>query len=791
MALLGSELRGAIRSLWRGGRLTLAAVLTLSVGVGMGASTLSAVRELLWQGPAWVQQPEQVFYLNAASSYAQLEQLRDAKAIDVAAYTHATGSLVDGLRPVSVRLECVSGNYFQMLGVPAQLGRVFNRNDDVASSTRVLIFAHAFWERHASSDASIVGRSVALGNKTYDVIGVAPPEFRGVEYQDVDAWLVLDNAPEACSSDGGVHLHDSRASWLQLLGRLRMGASREQADAEVGLVTRGGAVGRPAGRSAAVQPLLEARQWMLGQSASVTRWLAGGGALLLLIACANVAGLLSIRVVDREREISIRHHLGASPGRVFAQFLMEHLIVALACGLVAILVSFYALALLSRFLPISSPLIASEHALELVGLFTLAAGLLAGIVPALHAASHRRPIWTQQQGNTPSGGAFRSGLLVAQTGFGLVLIVCAVLFSRSLGKVLSAPGYELNRVRVVSLDLERAGYRSLGEIRSIFDQAATRLKRLEGVEKVSVSFLPVLGSGGPVVEVPMRGSREQTSPFVDVISSDYFSTIGTKILHGRSLNERDDRSARAVAVIDKTTADALWPSDDALGKCLPIASSQSCVEIVGVSESRRHLSIARVGGEVFLPEAQAGRYFDLVPRTILVRVKNEDQVIDDRIVTVITSVASRPVVVSVHSLAELAESQAKLWSAGATLFGVFSIVAVFLITVGTFSLLTFSVRKRLTEIGIRLALGAQSGQVMTLVLRQSGLLIALGIAIGLVGAVTASQLIRAMLFGVEPTDWVAYVAACTVIVASGLAASVAPALRASRMDPAVLLRDAG
>jgi len=756
----------------------------------MGASTLSVLQELLWQAPAWVQAPDRVLYLSASSSYVQFEQLQHAKAIDVAAYTRATGSLAEEPRPVAVRLECVTGNYFQMLGVPAGIGRVFNSNDGAGSSTRTLIFAHSFWERHGLSDSSIVGRSVTLNNKAYDVIGVAPPGFRGVEYQDPDAWLVLDNAPDACSFDGANHLHDS-ASWLQMVGRLRPGASREQAEAEVSPVTRAGSPGGRTRQSAAVLPLLEARQWMLGQSASIARWLAAGGALLLLIACANVAGLLSIRVVDREKEISIRHQLGASPARVFMQFLVEHLLLALGCGLVAVLVSFYALVLMSRFLPVSSPVVASQRTLELVGLFTLVTSLLAGVVPALQAASHQRPVWTQQQGNTSSGRVLRSGLLIAQTGLGLVLIVCAVLFSRSLTKVLSAPGYELNRVRVVSLDLERAGYRSLDEIRSIFDQAATRLKRLEGVEKVSVSFLPILGSGGPVVALPMRGSRAQTSPFVDAVSIDYFSTIGTRILQGRPLSERDDQSSRAVAILDKATADALWPSEDPLGKCLPIASSQSCVEVVGVSESRRHLSIARVGGEIFLPEAQAGRYFDLVPRTILVRVKNEDQLMDDRIASAISSVATRPVVVAVHPLAELAESQAKLWSAGATLFSVFSAVAVLLITVGTFSFLTFSVRRRLTEIGIRLALGARPGQVMILVVRQSGLLIALGAALGLVGAFTAARLIRALLFGVEPTDWVPYAVAATVIATSGLVAAVIPTLRTRRIDPAVLLRHNG
>lgn len=510
---------------------------------------------------------------------------------------------------------------------------------------------------------------------------------------------------------------------------------------------------------------------------------------MLVITCANVASLLSVRAVARRREIAVRIQLGASRARVFAHLLAENLLLAASSLLAAWGIANLITSALSRlFPPLARDTWPDPRSLAMLAAFTLGAGVAAGAVPAVQAArAHGSGLWRVGRDLGHRHARWLSALIVSQMALALVLVVTASLFTQSLLRARSDLGYDVDRVILASLDRQQAGIRQGPEIRQAFDDILARVRVLPGVERASITARApdVAGRIITVMAQPADAPPGSLTQMAHHVSPDYFSTLGTRILDGRSFTAEDRLGAPQVMIVDADLARQLWPGEAVVGRCKSLSPRAPCITVVGISEPRRFGSLTRRDGEVFMPLPQRP---SSMPQAVLVRTNGD---VDDTIPAVaaaIRSVVPSLAFVDVRPLADLVDESARSWRLGATLFGLFGALAVALAAAGLYASLSLAVRQRTSEIGVRMALGADPSSVAKLVLGQGVKLVALGWLIGAAATIAAGDWIRSLLFGVEPGDLTTFALASLVIALAALAGSALPALRAARVDPVVALR---
>ena len=519
-------------------------------------------------------------------------------------------------------------------------------------------------------------------------------------------------------------------------------------------------------------------------------WLAVGAGLMFLIACANVAGLLSVRALDRRRELAVRVQLGASRARLFTQLFVENLMLTAACGVAAWGVASLLTSALRAFFPVLvRDTYFDPRSVAALAAFTIGAGLVAGAGPAIQAArAHVGALWRAGQDLGHRRGRWRAGLIVSQVALALVLVASAGLFTRSLVRATSDLGYDLDHVIVAPLELEQTGISQTSEIRRLSAEILDRVRALPGIESASLTSMSPFGSGSGVITVwavmPDTPSSA-LSRTMHVVSPDYFATLGTRIVDGRSFTTDDRRGAPPVMIVDADLARELWPGEAVVGQCKKLSPIGPCSNVVGISEPRRLLSLTERDGETFFPLAQQP---DHEPRAVLVRSTGDVRDIVPDVAAAVRTVVPSLAFVDVRPLADLASAKARSWQLGATLFGVFGGLAVILAAVGLYVSLAFAVRQRTAEIGVRVALGADRAAIVRLVLGQGGRLVAIGWMLGAAAALAVASGLRGLLFGVEPVDPVSFGLASLAIVAAGAAGSILPARRATRVDPVVALR---
>ena len=760
------------------------AVCSLAIGMGVAIAGVNVIGSLLSGEPGGVRAPEQVNMLPALGTYADLDALTaGVRQAEVAGYTRASATFAIGADSVSVNLECVTPNFFAVLGVRPSLGRLFDAADALPDAMASIVLADGTWRRFGEAVPPLA-RGLSLDGRPYVAIGVTPAEFHGLELDSVDGWVLMTTAPDLCTADHRRQLRESSIRSVQIILRLNQ-AESAPLWSEIGSVLRATrpTIDAPAPKLMTVG---EMRRRLLGRSGTVGSWIVAGALLVFLMACANTAGLLAIRVFDRSREIRIRSDLGATRAMVFVQFLAEHLtVVLISCGLawfVAFALQRFAATVLSN----EATPIGSTHWLWSLGAFALLAFALAGIFPALQASA--QVALSRSVFGASSWRKLRLVLVVTQAGIAMLLAVCGLLFQASLENVLRNPGYDTDHLKVIHVDLERAGLTTSGEIGTAIQNIQRTLTALKGISSVSISYLPLLGSGGPSVAVPIKGAGNTPAPVVDAVSNTYFETVGTRVLRGRSFDAADTLNSAPVVIVDETLAKALWPREDALGNCVAL-TPRTCLKVVGVTESRRHIALAQVRGELFLPASQASRYLDLQPKTILTRTTDREPASDTAILTALRGVLGPRALVTVYSVTDLAMVGAKPWSLGAKIFGGFGILAMSITAVGVFSLLVFTVKQQRKEIGIRMALGADRQRVVLRVFSAAARLLITGIAVGGVGALLTAQSLRALLFGIAPVQPASFAAGAALVMSSGVVAAIWPALLASRIDPTELIRE--
>jgi putative ABC transport system permease protein len=798
--LLLQNLRYALRRMRRNPAFTALITLTLALGVGANAAMFGLVDVLMFRTPARVPDPERIVRVDGAENYVAYQELRGlVRTFEIAAYTRQTLSFGQGADAVPLRVECVTPTYFRVAGTAPWRGRDFSAGDDDLGAARTVVLSHGFWRTQFGSDSRALGSRVSVAGRPFEVIGVAPEGFTGLGLGTIDAWILIAASPEACSFTGTNLLRSTGGSFLTTVGRIGDGVRRDEAQAELAAVqsqvsARG--LRMRADRTLVpgdlrMTPVYASRRVSLSSDDRLALWVSGGAAMLFLLACLNVAGLLWTHALERSREIAVRLQLGASRSRILAQLLVEHLMVAAVGGAAAVLVAGWIADLVrSYFVPtVDADLMGGRTLVAVAGLAVLA-GVLSGLAPALTAsrAGAERFLRTGQTVTSPRS-RLRPLLLSVQVGLALVLVAAAGLFVGSVENYRRDFAYDLERVIVASIDFRKSSVRTPQEIHSIFHLLEERVRGVPQVERTALSAAPVLGSGSGGVRISaIRRSSQDLGAKMNAlteVSPDYFATLGLPIVAGRGFTAAD--SAAPVVLVSEPLVRQLFPGEDPIGKRLLIGSGSR--EIIGVAPPFR-ASVQpdnQAESQVFVPLVEAGNS-ERTPQSLLVRTRGSASEALPAVAAALQSAAPDLPYVQVRTLEQLADVRARSWLLGATVFGLFGALAVALAGIGIYGALSFSIRQRTAEIGVRMALGAVRRDIAVMVLRHGAAVAAAGLALGLAGAFAGSRYIESLLFNVSAADAWTLASACVVVIVAVVCGCIVPAVRATQIDPSTALR---
>jgi len=799
------DLRYALRSFARSPALVAAAVVCLALGIGANATIFGVVDTLLFRPPPHVLDPERVVRLyfrrrlppfgtttSSITGYPLYTLIREsARSFDaLAAYTYSQkASLGRGVDARRVRVVLASASYFPLLGVRPALGRFYLADEDRPDGPAVVVLGYGFWRASFQNDSGILGRQLQLGRSSYTVVGVAPERFTGVNLENVDAWVPLTTATPELMGPGSLN----RGSYfLQIIGRLGPGG-REAAEREATLAFRAEDVysGGDSNAVALLGPVQHARGPELSQNARVSMWLTAVSVIVLLVACANVANLLLARALQRQREIAVRLALGAARLRLARQLVTESVLLALAGGVAALLVTLWVGPVIRAFLLPDIPALASAvdgRVLLFTGGVALLTGFLAGLVPALQVG--RADLTPALKAGAGEGryrrSRLRSALLVGQVALTVTLIVGAGLFARSLRNVAGQDfGFDPAHTLLATMDLRAAGYRP-AQINQLNLQMLARLEGLPGVEAAAATIGHFGWATASSVSVPGRDSIPQLKaggPYYQRVTAGYFAAMGTPV-HGRAFTPADRGSP--VAIVNETMARLLWPGESAIGKCFLVGSDKRCAGIIGVvPDARRFNAVEDASMHFYVPFTDDSSEFITA---LVVRARGRPQDLVAPVRAALQQTAANLPYAAVTPLADLVAPSIRPWRLGTTMFGVFAGLALVLAAVGLYGVLSYTVAQRSHEIGIRMAMGARRGNVLGLMVGQGVKIAALGAGIGAVAALAGGRVLSSLLYGVSPRDPLVLLGAAVIPLVVAAIASYVPARRAAKVDPVVALR---
>ena len=816
----------ALRRLTKSPGFTVLAVLTLAVGIGLNSSVFSIVNAILFR-PLPVEAPHELvnlyteeqagFVTHAPLAFPDyLDFTRQSRTIaQLAAYTSSGLVLEHGETSEGILGELVSGNLFELLGVSAAVGRTFTEAEDAAGDPRfVTVLSHAAWQRRFGADPGVVGRQLRLNGQPFTIIGVADAGFSGMMRGFApEVWIPIRTSSEihagsfsnaGQAQEGVDRLDDRGRRWHFVVGRLAAGASFEQAAAEIGTLgtrLRQEYPDTNEKRSFALLPTEQVRFFPGFDQAIFTGSMVVLGivALVLLIACANLANLLLARAVARRKEMATRLALGASRGAVVRQLLVESLTLALAGGAAGLL-----LAAVSNFAidRISLPLPVDLHlglALDLrVVAFTLTLATLAavafGLAPAFEASRADLASVLSDENRGSSAGRskrrLRDALVVAQVALSLVLLICAGLAVRSMGNAHRIdPGFDPRGLVVAGMSPQSQGYTE-AQARDFYRRLGERLSARSDVSSVGFAgHLPLTMNIS--METAAAEGRDTVPPeewpILDTASvgAGYLETMAIPIVRGRSFNAWDDENATPVVVVNETAAARLWPGEDAVGRRLRLDGVDGYFEVVGV---------ARDGKYRTLGEAPRPFFYRAVgqdwkgSQTVVVRTSGDRSRAMAAIRREIRELDADLAVGSLATIEDATASALVLPRAGAALFGLFGVIGLLLAMTGIYGVVSYLVSQRTHEIGIRMAMGARRYDILRLVVRQGLGLTAAGVVLGLAAAFAVTRVLSVMLYGISATDAVTFVAVPSALALVALVATVVPARRACKLDPLVALR---
>jgi len=805
------DLRRAARSLRRAPGFTITAALTLALGVGATTTLVSALDTLLFRPPVGVEQPDRLLrtyfqssnaqlgrWVNSAVTYPDYLDLTRARSLaGVAAQYPSEASLGRGSEARPIDLMAVTGNYFSLLGARPLLGRLLTPDDDREDiGAPALILSERLWRASFGSDPAILGRTLPIDKTVYTVAGVAPRGFDAGNYEPTDAWVAF--TPVASLISGPAYRTDRTWYFVNLVARLAPGTTRDEAASEAtGLILAGrDSAFRNGFERVLVGPIQEARGPDYSESARLVYWLAGVSLIVLLIACANVANLLLVRGLVRGREIAIRKALGAGQGRVVRQLFLEGVWLAVLAGGAGILVCLWGGDLLRRFvLPagMSASFSVDGRVALIAALASAAAALLSSLLPALRVVPRDlTPVLTQgARGTGFRRSRLRSGLVIAQVGLSVLLLVGAGLFVQSLKRIRAVDiGYDRSHVIMATADPAQAGFDGIATGLA-FDAMAEAARRYPGVESVALTHGEPFGwSFARRLRVLGRDSLPRFSsggPYIQSVTADYFRTVGLPVLAGRVFTDADRRAGPTVALLGATLAKHFFGEASPLGQCLLLGDATTCTEVIGVvQDGIRYSPQEEPQGLYYVPLPPADSATSHL--TLFIRTRPEAGTLAPGVQSALqTAVPNLPFVVA-RPLEEVLAPRYHTWRLGATLFGLFSSLALVLASLGVYSVLAYTVRGRTQELGIRLALGADPGSLLALVVQDGLRLTLIGVGCGVLGALFAGRAMGSLIYGISAWDPPTMMGAATTVVLVAVVASLFPARRAARVDPMVSLR---
>lgn len=814
---LCQDLRYGARSLRRDRGFAWTAAVVLTIGIGANAAVFTLANGLLFDdapriadpnelvGVRWLQSGRQGSDVESSWAYTDYAYLRDeAIAFDgVLAYL-AEPVPVTTSEETGIRADAwiVSDNFFDVLGTEMAIGRGFAAEEGRTPGTHpVVVISHGFWQRRFGGDPAVLGRTLPVNGTPFTIVGVTARGFRGVSAietpPDLYVPVMMQGTVIAGSEAWLERIEGESSGWLRLVARLRDGATVAGAQASLETVQAGwhetfgawwASVQRPAFRMA-VTPEYKLN---LGNAQRLRRmlgFLALIAAAVLVIGSANVAILMLARGAARRGEIGVRTALGAGRARLFAQLLTENLIVALAGGLGGLVVAYLAVRAVVPLLPyrISSDLAPDAAVLALTGAVALVVTLLFGVVPSVRLSRADLGPTLRRTARVTNGNGLRSGLVVGQVAAALVLVVGAGLFVRSIAAAQSVDvGFEPDGRLAMVADLSIRGYDTERGI-AFMNEALERARALPGVERATAA-----------ARVPFRGGRSDEgvnapgTPFAETrtilnfnwVGPDYFETMGIPLVAGRAIEARDgDGSSRAL-VVNETTATRLWPGANAVGKTL-VRQGETWT-VVGVAADANYYALGEAPvSQVYVPLAQ-----EFIPYlTFLLETQAAAETVVPAVQSMISDLDPSLTIFGVQALPDLVDAQSANFRLLAVVGGAFGIVALVLAVAGLYGVQSYLVGQRFKEIGIRMAMGAQSRQVAAGILRYGATLAALGVALGLPIAFALGRTVEGMLFGVQARDPLTFLAVAAVLLTTSMAASYVPARRAGRVEPMAVLRD--
>ncbi len=816
MSTLAHDLRFAVRTFIARPTFTAVALLTLALGIGANTAIFSVVNAVLLR-PLPYEDPDRLVVIlsTRVRSGDQRGNIAPADFLDFArtatsleragangwvGYTTVTGAD----EPERVGNVRVTWNFLRTLGVDPMLGRHFREDEDLPGGDRTAIISHGLWQRRFGSDRDIIGRTINLDSNPTTIIGVMPPTFRHIEhYPDREADIITLYQFEPVDGNRGGH-------FIRGLGRLKPGVALEQVRAELQTIASQLEAEYPTtntGKGATAYPLNDE---IVGETRSALLILLGAVGLVLLIACANIANLLLANGATRHKELGIRAALGAGGGRLVRQLLTESLVLALAggaCGAVLALWTTRALSTLSaETLPRADGIDLDATVLGFTLLIASATGLLFGLAPALQAARADLNLAIGEGGRGTSRGAarrqIRNALIVGEVALSLVLLIGAGLLLKSLDKLQNTnPGFTVETVLSAQLSLPSAEYPEARTV-AFYEQLSEAIDSLPGVSAVgATNILPLSrnydGRGFQIDERPMPPG-ENPSAQARSVHPGFFDAMGIRLLRGRLFDIRDVADAPLVVVINEASAREFWPEGDAIGKRLTynagvpreeqqVAGGLGSREIIGIVSDTKHLALAAAAEPFFYtPHAQIPHMRDM---TLVVQSDSTDPaslagLIRREVATLDPDVP----LFRVLTLASLISSATAEPRFQTLLLGTFAAIALLLALVGVYGVIAYTVSQRTHEIGLRMALGAGSGEVTRMLLSEGMTPVLIGIGVGLVGAFGLTRVLTSMLYDVSVTDPATYVAVPGALIATALLASYIPARRAMRIDPGSALR---
>ncbi|WP_164017139.1 ABC transporter permease [Pyxidicoccus trucidator] len=800
MDSLRQDFRYALRTLARTPGFTLAAGITLALAIGANTVLFSAIHTMLlrplpfqeagelvraWcrQGggldTASVSEPELLGWREHGRSFAQL-----------AAFGRKDLNRTGVDSPERVRASVVTANFFSTLGVRPSQGRDFTDEDArPGQPASVVVVSHGFWKRALAGGADVVGRTLVLDGRGHTVVGVLPESFNFPEYaEEAEVWLPLGLDPQR-------HGHH----YLSVLGRRAPGVTLEAAQADLGRVAtliHRPEPGDPTPHGVTTRPWQEE---LTGNMRPVLWMLWGAVAFVLLIACANVANLMLVRALARQRDGAIRAALGASRGRRMQQALAESVLLALVGGAVGLLLVLWGLELVRTLLPASmlrlAPLELSVPALAFSMALSVGVGLLFGLAPALHTSGMDVLPLLKQSGSSAGARAhhpLRNALVMVQLALAMVLLVGTGLMVRTLQNVQSVDlGFDTNGLLSARLSLPAAKYVDAPRRATFFDELQGRLGALPGVEAVGLINDAPLGQSNTNGDFTLEGSPVQPGERYlteyRVASPDYFRTMRIPVRQGRAFGPQDGEKGAPVAIVNEAFVRSYLGTGEALGRRVKLDwnGDSAFHDIVGVVADVRHDRLTLPARpEVYFPLAQLP-----VPTvTLLLRTRGSEAPVMAAVRQEVKAVDAEQPIFDLAPFTARIDSQLLRPTATARLLAAFALLAVVLAGVGVYGVMAYTVGQRTRELGIRLALGAHPRQVLRLVLGQGLRLTVVGVGVGLLAAFGCTRLLASLLYGVDASEPTIFLGVAVVLGGVSLLASWLPALRASRVSPAISLR---